>query len=553
MPELESMLNFLRAQPVFTLFGVIGCGYLVGNIRIAGISLGAVTGTLLIGILLGRFGFRITPAAQAVGFAIFIFAVGYQAGPRFIEIVKSDGLRYLALAVVVVGIGVATALTAGWLLELPPGGTAGLMAGALTTTPALAAAQNAVRDGIAVLPAGASAEQVIGEIGTSYAIAYLVGMVVLILAIRLLPRVAGFDLAQEARKIELATSHRPIPQLQARAYRVTNPSFLNRAIEELAGELWDGFAVVRLQREGQWRELQKGHTLQRDDELCVYGEVGLFRGGFERVGEEIAVPDDFGRSTVLTQVVVARRGAVGVPLAELRLSPQHGLVVVQVRRDGLILPLEPSLVLQRGDVLGLVGPREHVSALAGHVGPVEADPSHTDMMAFAFGIAAGSVLGLVSITVGGVPVGMGSASGLLIAGIVTGWLSSARPSIGKFPLAARWVLMDFGLLVFICGVGLEAGSGIVETLQRSGVDLVLAAVVIVVMPVIGGYLFGRKVLRLSPVVLLGALTGAMTSGPALSLVTTEARSAVPVLGYSGTYAFASILLAICGTLVMLIA
>jgi putative transport protein len=132
-------------------------------------------------------------------------------------------------------------------------------------------------------------------------------------------------------------------------------------------------------------------------------------------------------------------------------------------------------------------------------------------------------------------------------------LSSVRPSIGKFPLAARWVLMEFGLLLFICGVGLQAGSQIGETWRSTGVELVLAAFVVVLTPVIAGYAFGRKVLKLSPVVLMGALTGAMTSGPALSLVTTEARSTAPVLGYSGTYAFASILLAVAGTLVMLVA
>jgi putative transport protein len=427
------------------------------------------------------------------------------------------------------------------------------MSGALTTTPALAAAQNAVRDGIAVPPVGTDPEQVIVEIGTSYAITYVVGMLGLILAVRLLPRVAGFDLAQEARKLDLAAGDRATPQLQARAYRVTNPKFLDRAVEELARELWDGFAVVRLRRHGRWVELQPGHALQSDDELCVYGEAGLFRRGFDQVGAEIAVPDDFGRSAVLTQVVVARREAVGVPLADLRLSLQHGLVVVQVRRDGLLLPLEPGLVLQRGDVLSVVGPRENVSALAGRVGPVEADPSHTDMMAFAFGIAAGSVIGVFGITVGGVPLGFGTAGGLLAAGIVTGWLSSVRPSIGKFPLAARWVLMEFGLLLFICGVGLQAGSQIGETWRSTGVELVLAAFVVVLTPVIAGYAFGRKVLKLSPVVLMGALTGAMTSGPALSLVTTEARSTAPVLGYSGTYAFASILLAVAGTLVMLVA
>lgn len=474
--ELDPIIEFLRAQPVFTLFLVLGCGCLVGNIRIAGIGLSAVAGTLLVAIVLGRFGFRISPAAQSVGFAMFIFAVGHQAGPRFVEVIRTDGLRYLALAVVVSLIGVGAALIAGHLLELPPGGTAGLMAGALTTTPALAAAQNAVRDGIANLPAGTDPEQVIATIGTSYAITYVVGMFGMILAVKLLPRLAGFDLALEARKAERATAAQP-PQLQP------------------------------------------------DDEPRTYGEARL---------------------------VVARREIAGTTLADLRLAQRYGLVVVGIRRDGLALPLHQDLLLQRGDVISVVGPPRDVAALARQVGPVEAAVNETDMKAFAFGIAAGSLLGLLSINVAGVPLGLGSAGGLLLAGIVTGWLSSNRPSVGRFPDAARWILMEFGLLLFICGVGLQAGSDIVETFRQTGWSLVVAAVVVVTLPLVGGYFFAGRVLKLNPIVLMGALTGAMTSGPALRLVTDETKSAVPALGYSGTYAFASILLAISGTIVMLI-
>jgi putative transport protein len=142
------------------------------------------------------------------------------------------------------------------------------------------------------------------------------------------------------------------------------------------------------------------------------------------------------------------------------------------------------------------------------------------------------------------------AGGLLLMGLLVGWLNSARPTLGRFPDAARWILMEFGLLVFIAGVGLNAGGGILDTLRHTGGALVLAALFVVTLPLVLGYVFGRKVLKLEPVVLIGALTGAMTSAPALALVTREANSSLPALGYTGTYAIASILLTVAGTLIM---
>jgi len=209
-----------------------------------------------------------------------------------------------------------------------------------------------------------------------------------------------------------------------------------------------------------------------------------------------------------------------------------------------------DLVLQRGDVLTVAGPMWGIKALPETLGPVELNPVETDMMTFVFGIALGAALGLLSITVHGVPLTLGMAGGLLLVGILVGWINSARPTVGRFPDAARWVLMEFGLLIFIAGVGLNAGGGILDTLRHSGVGLVVAAALVAALPLSLGYLFGRKVLKLEPVLLLGALTGAMTSGPALSLVTREAQSAVPALGYTGTYALASILLTVAGTMLM---
>lgn len=406
MNNFEGALEFLRDQPVTTLFLTLGCGCLVGRIRLAGLTLGAATGTLLVAIVLGHFGFRISPAARAVGFALFIFGVGYQAGPHFFKVVKTQGLSYFALSFAVVAIGFVVAAIAGRLLALPPGGTAGLMAGALTTTPMLAAAQQAVSSGIAALPGGMSAEQVITVIGTSYAITYTVGMLGVIAALKFLPRVAGFDLAVEAKKAQAA---------------------------------------------------------ERD----------------ERTPTQIAVP----------------------------------------------------------------------AALDGQA---DSQAVETDMMTLAFGIVLGTLVGLLSVSVAGVSLGLGASGGLLVAGLATGWLSARRATFGQFPEAARWVLMEFGLLIFICGIGLQAGAHIVDAFRETGPVLMIAAVFVVTLPVIGGYLFGRHVLRMPPLLLMGAVTGAMTSGPAFRMLTSEATSSALVLGYSGAYAFANVILTVAGTLIMLI-
>lgn len=546
----SAIVDFLRNNPVFTLFAVLGCGYLVGRIRIGPVSLGPVAGALLVSLVLGQWGFTISEGAQSVGFALFIFAVGYQAGPRFFEVLRTQGLQYLLLAVFVAGVGVLIAVVAGKVVDLPFGGTAGLLAGAMTTTPTLAAAQEAVRSGIVTLPAGATVESVLGTIATSYAITYVVGLLGIIATVRMLPRLVGIDLAAEAAKMDAADQEERTSPLQARAYRITRPAACKLTIREIRASMWDSLSVARLLRDGSWIKPADDDHLRIDDEIHAYGPANFFRRGIEDLGEEIPVSPEIDLTASHTHVVVARSAAVGKSIAELDLARQHGLVIAEIRRDGLLMPLNPRLQLQRSDVLSVVGPKSAFAELRETLGPVESNLAETDMTTFAFGIALGALVGVVAVNVGGIPIGLGMAGGLLAAGILVGWFNATRPTFGRFPEGARWILMEFGLMVFIIGVGLQAGGQIVETFAVAGPALIIAGVFVVMMPVLLGYAFGRKVLGLPPVLLFGALTGAMTSAAAMSLVNSEARSALPSLGYTGTYAFANVILTVVGTVIM---
>ena len=205
MEELDAftrLIELLRTQPVLTLFLIIGMGYLIGAVRIGSFSLGPVAGVLFAGLFLGHFDFRMSPGAQSVGFALFIFSVGYQAGPRFFDVLRTDGLKYFLLAVVVATTGFTIAVIATQLLSLEPGTSAGLLSGGLTSSPTLAAAQEAIRSGQVKPPEGLTADAMLGNVATGYAITYIFGLAGLIATIKLLPKLLGIDLAEEAKALE---------------------------------------------------------------------------------------------------------------------------------------------------------------------------------------------------------------------------------------------------------------------------------------------------------------------------------------------------------------
>ena len=544
------MRELAQAQPVITLFILLAVGCLLGRIPFGGIRFGSVVGVMFAGLLFAPLEITLSPGAQAVGFALFMFAVGYQAGPRFLEMMRTDGLRYFLLAMVVAAAGTAATALATAVVKLPPGGAAGLLGGALTSTPLLAAAQEAVRSGTVPVPAGVSVEAMVSNMAACYAIAYLFGTVGLVVGIRLLPKLLGTDLAAEARAMEQADPAATPASFHVRAYRVTNERFCQQPIRELRETYWDGLSVVRLRRGDEWVRPPLDDTLKPGDELYAYGHFGLFARGLAVAGEEIPVDASAYPQVDAAQVVVAKKGAIGRNLESLDLPGGLGVVIAGVRRGGLTIPVTSDTRLRWGDIVDVVGPANSLEALRGILGPMESDTVGTDFVALSLGIAAGLLLGLASVTVGGIPLGLGSAGGLLLSGLAVGQLNSLRPTVGRFPEASSKALMDFGLLIFMASIGLKAGTGIIDVLRESGLAVFLSGVAVTLAPLLVGFLFGHRVLRLNPVILMGALTGAMTSAPALSVVTEESRSGLPGVGYAGSYAFANILLPLAGTLIL---
>lgn len=546
------ILVFLKDNRAIAFFLILGIGYFIGNIRIRGFSLGSIAGVLFTGLIFGYFGFRMTTGAQMVGFALFIFSVGYQAGPGFVAVLKVDGLKYLTLSIVVALTGFAIAALWANVLSLPPGMSAGLLAGGLTSSPTLAAAQDAVHAGSIPLFEGWSDDQIIDNISMGYAVTYIFGLVGLISMIKFLPIILKIDLVKEIRDFESSQegSISLAQNVVLRTYRITDPKCNDMSLEELRDKYWDKISVVKVKRDGIFRPVDE-EGLESGDIIEVLGPRIYFTQKISKIAEEISAErvDTEGQDTA--QIIVTNSDIPAQTLADISIHRSFGLFLMEITRKGKRIKHDSMFHLELGDVLTVTGPHHQIEAMAEYLGELVREGVETDIITLSFGIVFGLIIGSLSANVGDISIGLGSAGGLLISGLFIGYKRSIKPTFGHLPEAARWFLMEFGLLLFMAGVGMRAGSGIIEILQQNGLILVMAGICVTIIPIFVGYAVGHKILKISPALIFGAITGAMTSGAALSVVIKEAKSPVPALGYTGTYAFANVLLVIAGSLIMI--
>lgn len=548
----DLLLALLNHHFELVFFIVLGIGYFIGNIRIGSFSIGAVAGVLFVGLFFGHYGFRISTSGQMIGFALFIFSVGYQAGPGFVAVLKEDGLKYFALSLVIAVSGFAMAAVWAYSLSLPPGMSAGLLSGGLTSSPTLAAAQDAVHAGSVSIPTGWTSDQIVDNIAMGYALTYIFGLVGLIMIIKFLPIFVGIDVAKESEIFEAnSKDDNALPQnIVLRIYRITLKEIENIALEKLKELYWDSKSVVKVKREGKFVPIEED-GLRVDDIIEVLGPKEYFSSKLSKIAKEIVPEGEHNYSLDTAQIIIQNRDIDGLSCQELSIDRRFGLFVLAIHRKGENIPYTPETKLYIDDVLTVSGTSTQIKTIGEYVGMVEQEGVETDMVTLALGIAVGLVIGMFSVQLAGVSLSLGSAGGLLASGLFIGYRRSIKPTFGQLPEPTRWFLMEFGLLLFMAGVGLRAGGGILQTLQDNGLVLVIAGVCVTVTPILVGYFVGAKLLKIQPALIFGAITGAMTSGAALSVVIKEAKSPVPALGYTGTYAFANVLLVLAGSLIMI--
>ncbi len=550
--------TLLNNDSELLLFILLGLGYLLGSLKVGGFQLGATSGVLIVGLIFGHFQFELDPVIGSIGFLFFIYSVGLQAGPSFFSIVLENGTKYFVIATLVVAISLVLTWCVSLQIGFEPGIAAGLLSGALTSAGALAAAQDAVSRGLVELPPDFVAEQVVNNIAAGYAITYLYGIIGLSILVSVLPKWFRIDLEQASAEFaggkalteDKEESQQPV-SLAIRAYEIKNPEVTNKPFSQLFSYLSNRFSVQQIKRGSALIDVEPTTKLELGDYISVilsYGDPNELSNLGEILGPEVFDSDLVNLALENQNVIVSKPEVIGLRLSDLPLGLENRCYVTRLRRIGRNMPLSESIQLQKGDVVTITGLKHQLNVISQQLGTVERAVYETDLLIFAFGIVLGCVVGATTIQLGGLFIKLGTAGGLLLSGILFGFLRSIYPTFGRVPSAARWLMRELGLLFFVAAAGVRGGHEIVAAFKSAGPALVVSGILVTTLPPMVGYLYGTKVLKLNPALLMGALTGAMTSTPALGVITKEARSSIPALGYAGTYTFANVFLTIAGSL-----
>ena len=555
---IASVVAALRQNPELAVFLTLALGFLLGRVRFGTFKLGNVVGTLLAGVLIGQLAIEVHPLVKIVFFDLFLFATGYKVGPQFFRGLKKNAVPQVALTVVLCVTSLAVTVVAAKVLRYDCGTAAGLIAGAFTESTIIGTAGDTIAR--LSLP-DPEKQRLLNNIPVAYAVSYLVGtsFVVWFLS-SLAPRLLGVDLKAESQKLEAQMSAGPPEQRGSRsgyrewdirAYRLADV-FANRRIADLEKSFVpERVFIERIRRDFKFVDATPDTVLHSGDVVVVVTRRRvLFSEGFA-IGVEVEDRELLDFPVVTADVVVTNRAVVDQTLPILAEQYGRGVALEKLIRGAEEIPFTLDTTVQRGDMLRIVGATQHVERVGKILGYIERPSSETDVVFVGLGIFVGGLIGLLSVRVGGLPLSLTASGGSLIMGLVFGWLRSVRPTFGRIPEPALWVFDTVGLAVFIGIVGLNAGPSFVTGLRVTGPSLILVGLLVAVTPHVAALLFGRYVLNVNPLILLGACAGAGTVTAALRAIQDEAGSKLPALGYTVPYAIGNILLTASGPVIVM--
>jgi putative transport protein len=553
---MSYLIHALREHQELAVFLTLAIGFFIGRLRIGTFSLGIAVGTLLAGVAIGQLNIQVPAVVKYVFFDLFLFTTGYKVGPQFFRALKKDALPQLALTLVLCVTCLLAAFSAAKLLGYDVGTAAGMLAGAFTESTVIGTASDAI--GRLTTISDADKTSLINNIPVAYAVTYLIGTAFVVWFLpNVGPKLMRVNLKEEARKLraEIAASGTGEPEtpsayqaLSVRAYQVTNPDLINRSVAELEARPKEARVFIsRIRRDGKIIEPDPDTVVREGDVIAVLTRSELLTARGTEIGGEVDDKELLSFPIEVLDVVMTNKSLVGktiVGLAAMEFA--KGVFLKKLTRVGEPMPFSVAMQVERGDVMTLVGATRDVERAAKNLGYADRKTVMTDMIFVGLGIVLGGLVGLLTVTVGGLPLTLTASGGALIMGLVFGWLRAVHPTFGRIPESAMWIFDTVGLTVFMACVGLAAGPSFFSGLQKSGISLVFVGLVIAVLPHTVSILFGRYVLKMNPVIVLGACSGAGTITAALRAIQEEAQSDLPALGYTVPYAIGNIVLTAWG-------
>lgn len=526
------------AHSVFLIALVIAVGMLLGRIKIGKISLG-VTLVLFVGIFFGALGMQIDPGVlhfiKEFGLILFIYAVGLQVGPGFFPSLKKGGLKLNLLAVLVVMLGVGVTIVIKYLSDLPMSTMVGILSGAVTNTPGLGAAEQTYTDIM-----GTSDP----SIAMGYAVAYPLGVIGIILSMMVVRTVLRVNIRKEEQDFisqDDALEH----AARSASFVVVNPAIFGKSIMELLSSYFEHGDIVvsrHYNHETQEITVATGSTiLHEHDRVFVIGQPHELDHTEAIFGQRIDIDRKkwipTGSNLISNKYTITKKTLNGKRLGELQLRQIYGVNVTRVTRAGVDLVAHPSMRLQMGDQIRVVGSDASVNKVRELVGDSQKHLNEPNLIGIFIGIALGVLLGSIPFIFPGIPqpVKLGLAGGPLIVAIL---LSNFGPKFGIVTYttqSANLMIREIGIALFLTCVGIGAGDGFVDTIVNGGYHWVGYGFIITIIPMLIVGILGKKVFKVNYLTLSGVMAGSMTDPPALAYANGLTEEDAPAVGYATVY------------------
>lgn len=561
---MEAAAHFLESYPELVVFLAIGIGHILGEVKIAGVSFGPVTGSLLAGLAIGQIAeVPVSGMAKSFLFLLFLFGIGYSVGPQFLQSMRRDGVRALLLSVVCTVAGLLTAFTVSRLLNLDPGFSAGLLSGGLTQSAAMGTATEAINR-LAI--AEEQKQLFVAHVAVADAVCYIFGIAGAIWFCSVLaPRLLGADLVADAKAIEaelgLERDRRDMlsgyRMFELRAFRLPPDGKVIGLTIAQAEAMFaeDRFFIARLRRGDSILAPEPSIVLAAGDVLAISGRRhAMIEKAGERNAAEVEDRELLDIPMKVVEVLLTNKTLDGRTLGQVAGdSWSRGLYLRELRRGEQSLPIGREVTLNKGDLLTIYGPEELVEVAASRVGTVIEPTTKTDFVVLGLAIFLGGVFGvLAKVTIGGAVISIGTSVGALAAGLFVGHMRTRHPLFGRIPDGAVSLMTSLGLAAFVAMTGLHAGPVFLDAIREVGIGLFFGGMAVTLVPLCVGLAFGRFVLGMRSVLLLGSLAGALTMTAAMGAVQQRSQSPVAVLGYTPAYPISNILLTLWGTVIVIL-
>ena len=565
---MASFFEWLGANPFILLFLTVGLAVWIGRQTIAGYGLGMVAAAIIVGCGLAVWGsaygvkLELNTFTKSMFYYLFMYGVGLRVGPSFVNSLGGDGLKFTLLAIVSCTVGLALVVLGVRFMDLPPGAAGGILAGSQTMSAAIGSAEEAVNAGVLTLPAGTTPEQVSSMIALSYGITYIWGTVGIILITKYLPKWWGIDAEASAREYEkkFGVASGDTPTLSGwttgglRAYRLENTAWIGKTVGEML-KANPEYRVVNVVRGGNPVPVSQGLKLAAGDVIALGGRRELMTEKMGLIGPEVSDKVALDIPLDTAEILVTNKDMLKLTNAELRALPDVDQIqLVKIERGGINLPIGTNTKLQRMDVLSVVGLKDAVNKVGSLFGRVVRPSTATDLLTLSLGMILGLLIGAIQFPAFGASIGLGNAGGLLVSGVIVSSVASRLRFFGNTPNAARNILEDLGLIVFVAIVGINAGNSLLT--QLTGVlalKIFIAGFIACSIPPIIVWAIGYHVFKMNPAVLMGGVAGARShSGPCREAAV-EIKSNVPWIGFPVAYAVSGVLLTVFGYFAMILA